>query len=731
MPCIIRKFFFPLLVLLFFSAASAQTNDKISLDFRNQKITDILFSVAELCGKSVTFDETVTGTASFHFEDTDFDSAIERFADTFRLFVDKKGDVYNISKVQISENESGITVDTENVLVEPFLSILSRRTKTTIMYDAMPAVPLTIRVQNASINDILNLVILRLPNFTVERVGSGYFLSKAATRTVNRNFEDFKITEKAGLLTLSLTKANFSSVIDSLFKRSGKEYSLLAKSAVSLENLFYSDKNFNVLLSILCEQANCDFSEKDGIYYIYEIQKKDVLKKFKDTTSVALRNINAETLQNLLPAELNTGGFIKTDKVTNTILVTGSEQETKPILDFIKSVDIPNDGKTYRSFQLKNITVKEAVSLIPKQMLCSEIIYIEGSSSFVTAVTEEKTKELESFISQIDRKDAAVPIKLRYIQSEELLKYLPPSAPKDNIMVTGDPTLVFFKGTPTQCEQLKKELSFIDKPKQQIRYQMLIIQHQKTDGESWKPGYTITNESGIKQDDTTLNYTALLSGLLNIKFDIVSQFGRQFATALNAEITSGRSRVLADTTLNGISGETITFSNTNTYRYRDIIVDAKGDVYTSTTREIASGLVLSIKGWSSGDGMITVDVNAQVSKQGSTESSSSASADTTNPPSTSEKKVTTNVRTKSGSPVIISGLIQNEKDITERRVPILGSIPLLGRMFKHTVESEAETELAIYLVPFVEHGDELAQTDDSKIATLHKKYFANEAEDEE
>ncbi|MGI5093530.1 type II and III secretion system protein, partial [Treponema socranskii] len=94
--------------------------------------------------------------------------------------------------------------------------------------------------------------------------------------------------------------------------------------------------------------------------------------------------------------------------------------------------------------------------------------------------------------------------------------------------------------------------------------------------------------------------------------------------------------------LNGISGEAISFSNTNVYRYRDIVKDNTNNVYSSTTREISSGLTLSIKGWVSGDDMITVAVDARVSKQGTTN-------DTTVPPPTSEKKVTTNVRAKSGS----------------------------------------------------------------------------------
>ena len=214
-------------------------------------------------------------------------------------------------------------------------------------------------------------------------------------------------------------------------------------------------------------------------------------------------------------------------------------------------------------------------------------------------------------------------------------------------------------------------MELIDKPKQQIRYQILVIQHQKTSGLNYNSG--LTNVSSINESESpSITHSTVLSKLLNINFDIVSKFGIQFATTLNAELSNGMSHVLADTTLNGISGESITFSNTNIFRYRDIIRD-NNEVYTSTAREISSGLVLSINGWVSGDDMITVEVDAAVSKQGSVESS--GSADVQNPPSTSEKKVKTYVRTKSGTPVIIGGLLQEEKDITVKKVPVLGHIP--------------------------------------------------------
>ena len=69
--------------LIFFTLLNAmplcsQESDKsIYMDFRNQKISDIIYSVAEACGESVIMDETVNGSATFRFEDKDFESAID------------------------------------------------------------------------------------------------------------------------------------------------------------------------------------------------------------------------------------------------------------------------------------------------------------------------------------------------------------------------------------------------------------------------------------------------------------------------------------------------------------------------------------------------------------------------------------------------------------------------------------------------------------------------------
>lgn len=709
-------------VLLIFSPVFAQESDSsIYMDFRNQKIADIIYSVAEICGESVIIDETVTGIATFRFEDKNFESALNRFAKHCQLYVEKNEGVYSISKVHIEVKPDGMfQVNTEDVQIVPFLNMISRFSNRTILFDNLPNTTITIRVQNASLEDILNLSIIKLPGFVLERIADGFYITKSNGSINKRNLDVFTMSEVNGNYFTNIQKASLGNVIDTLFKKAKKEYSLLAKGDVQIDNISYSDKQFDDMLMLILEKVNCDYTVKNEIYYIYEIQKKDVVKKLKETKIIPLKYINMETFISLLPNELNASGFMKGDKNSNVVILNGSSSEINPIIDFIELVDVPVTGRTWKSFFFENAVAKDSVNLIPRNLLISDIILLPSANGFATQVTEESEIELSQFIEILDSKKKSFPVSLKYIKSEDLIKALPPAINKDNVTQTAEPSIIFFSGTDKQFKDFSESIKHIDLPKQQIKYQLLVIQRQKTKGFNWSP--QMTGSTTDKSEGYSLS--GMISNIFNINFDIISQFGVEFSAILNSELSDGKSRVLADTTLNGISGETLSFSNTNTFRYRDIVVDTKGEMYTSTTREIASGLILTINGWVSGDDMVTVKVDAQVSKQGSAETSSSAngSADTTNPPSTSEKKVSTNVRTKSGEPVIIGGLFQQEEDISHKRTPVLGTIPALGWLFKKRSMSMAETEFIIYLVPFVEKDKNEILSAEDNLIRLKNKY---------
>ncbi len=100
--------------------------------------------------------------------------------------------------------------------------------------------------------------------------------------------------------------------------------------------------------------------------------------------------------------------------------------------------------------------------------------------------------------------------------------------------------------------------------------------------------------------------------------------------------------------------------------------------------------------------MVTTKVTASLSRRGADVS------DNGNPPPTSEKVVTTEVRGKSGEPIILSGLVQNDSTFVDEATPLISKIPLIGWFFKGSQKNEESSEMIIYLVP---HVDEITKED--------------------
>lgn len=70
-------------------------------------------------------------------------------------------------------------------------------------------------------------------------------------------------------------------------------------------------------------------------------------------------------------------------------------------------------------------------------------------------------------------------------------------------------------------------------------------------------------------------------------------------------------------------------------------------------------------------------------------------------PTIAKREVSTTVTIPDGKTIVISGLIREDRINTVRKVPILGSIPLLGILFRHTVDSVERTNLIIFVTPHV------------------------------
>jgi type II secretory pathway component GspD/PulD (secretin) len=68
-------------------------------------------------------------------------------------------------------------------------------------------------------------------------------------------------------------------------------------------------------------------------------------------------------------------------------------------------------------------------------------------------------------------------------------------------------------------------------------------------------------------------------------------------------------------------------------------------------------------------------------------------------PQTRVRKASTTVRVKDGQTIFLAGLLDEEKTMSVSKLPILGDIPLLGRLFRHSTESITKKNLIIEVTP--------------------------------
>ena len=117
---------------------------------------------------------------------------------------------------------------------------------------------------------------------------------------------------------------------------------------------------------------------------------------------------------------------------------------------------------------------------------------------------------------------------------------------------------------------------------------------------------------------------------------------------------------------------------------------------TFSVSTITIGTILAVTPQIDGDRMITLDVLPAITRLQAIVTSPDGRQTA---PVTEVKQASTIVRLRDGETAIIGGLISEETAATERRIPLLGKLPLIGAAFRSKANLRARTELVIFLTP--------------------------------
>jgi len=117
---------------------------------------------------------------------------------------------------------------------------------------------------------------------------------------------------------------------------------------------------------------------------------------------------------------------------------------------------------------------------------------------------------------------------------------------------------------------------------------------------------------------------------------------------------------------------------------------------SETLQIVTIGTVLSITPRVSTEGIITLDITPAVTRLvGEVKSAELGNS----APIVDIRQAASIVRVRDGDTVTLAGLVQTTKTRNQRKIPVLGDIPLLGRAFTGTVDSDDKTELVIFITP--------------------------------
>jgi len=164
---------------------------------------------------------------------------------------------------------------------------------------------------------------------------------------------------------------------------------------------------------------------------------------------------------------------------------------------------------------------------------------------------------------------------------------------------------------------------------------------------------------------------------------------------LNALEARGLSKTLAQPTLVALSGERASFLAGGEFPV-PVAQTGSGNNASITVDFKPFGVSLAFTPTVLGDKTISMVVEPEVSE---IDPSASLTVGTISIPGLRTRRASTTLEMRDGESFAIAGLLQSNFKTNIRQLPILGSIPILGALFRSTNYQKGETELLIVVTP--------------------------------
>ena len=138
-----------------------------------------------------------------------------------------------------------------------------------------------------------------------------------------------------------------------------------------------------------------------------------------------------------------------------------------------------------------------------------------------------------------------------------------------------------------------------------------------------------------------------------------------------------------------VNGRTAIFQSGDEVPYTAVVVSQNVESVATSFKK--TGIILEVSARVKSNDMVSLIVVSEVSDiSGFTP---------TGQPRIAKREAETQVLVKDGDTAVIGGLVMERSDETLSKVPVLGDIPLLGRIFSTTNKKNIKSEVTVFITP--------------------------------
>lgn len=540
-------------------------------------------------------------------------------------------------------------------IAEPTLQPIAITKKTPIVFERN----ITVNFLNADINDVL----------------------KALSIQSGKNIVSSK--DVSGNVTVSLTNVSLEEALDYVAKLSGYSYTKAGETYLVASRKTLDDMAGTTVQENVTETVRLSYAKSDDVIAL-------VAPRYPD---VRISKIGAE-LTGL--ASMDASGLGPAISLRNNLLVlTGPKYSVAGAKTMIESFEASFKEETVQGvIKIYKIQYVNPTDLARSLMQLIPGIAVAFGPTDGFDLLAPKGVKLDSAGSQVVLAEVLAPQKSTTVDSQNPYATAGPDIRSQitTVETAGRARSIIIAGRAEEVEKAFALASQLDVKFPQVKIEAKI---------------TSITESAEKQlgflwEWDTINF--LENQVFQIKpgdekptaTDIGGQgWNRQmtdFAVTLEAMATNGDINILATPSLTLLEGKPGVFFVGDDVTYISFVeTTATGKNIRTESKQV--GIQLRAISSVSPDGFITLNLHPEVSVLKLIENTTAGMS----LPIVTTRFTDHTIRVKSGDTFAIGGLIRSDDVKDLQKVPILGDIPIIGELFKHSSTSKQKTEVVMFL----------------------------------